>query len=286
MSERVLPTFFLCGAPKAGTTSLYEYCAEHPEVCMSRPKETGFFFEDYEKGIDWFSNACFPHYDGQPAVGEASAGNMMHREVAPRISTHCPDARLVFVLRDPVERIWSHYRFDINVGALPPTADFSALIRDESSEWRSVMMELGMYHDQLVNYADHFSRDQMRVFLFETFADKTEHVVSQLFEFINVAPTLGIDTTERHNESAHLTNASLYQALYRMWTPVKTVLPDTAVESLFGVRSAVRGVFFRTEDEEEKPTMEAADRQYLSEIYERPNARLGEWLGRDLSHWT
>ena len=81
MSDRVLPTFFLCGAPKAGTTWLYEYCTEHPDVCMSRPKETGFFFEDYGKGIDWFSNECFHHYDGKPAVGEASAGNMMHREV-------------------------------------------------------------------------------------------------------------------------------------------------------------------------------------------------------------
>ncbi|MCS4136385.1 hypothetical protein GGP44_003063 [Salinibacter ruber] len=80
---------------------------------MSRPKETCFFFEDYEKGIGWFSNECFSHYDGEAAIGEASAGNMMHREVAPRIKTHCPNARLVFVLRDPVERIWSHYRFDM-----------------------------------------------------------------------------------------------------------------------------------------------------------------------------
>jgi hypothetical protein len=74
---------------------------------MSRPKETCFFFEDCEKGIDWFSNECFLHYDGEHAVGEASAGNGMHRKVTPRIASHCPEAHLVFVLCDPVERIWS-----------------------------------------------------------------------------------------------------------------------------------------------------------------------------------
>jgi hypothetical protein len=142
---------------------------------------------------------------------------MMHREVAPRIATHCPGARLVFVLRDPVERLWSHYRFDINVGNLPPTADFSELIRDEESDWRKVMVELGMYHDQLLNYADYFSRDQMRVFLFRTFADDTEYVVHQLFDFIGVDSSSEVDTEERHNESSRPTNARLYQALYRMW---------------------------------------------------------------------
>lgn len=287
MSDRVVPTFFLCGAPKAGTTSLYEYCAEHPEVCMSRPKETGFFFENYERGIDWFSDEYFSHYDGEAAIGEASAGNMLHREVAPRIRRHCPEARLVFVLRDPVERLWSHYRFDINVGQLPPTADFSELIRDETSEWREVMIELGMYRDQLANYAEHFPRDQMKIFLFKEFANETERVVRQLFEFIEVNPEADVNTTERHNESARLTNARLYQVLYRMWDPVKSVLPETAVERLFGLRSAVRGLFFASVGTHvDKPSMDKADQDYLHQIYATPNARLEEELGRDLPQWT
>ena len=244
MSNRVLPTFFLCGAPKAGTTSLYEYCAEHPEVCMSRPKETGFFFENYEKGIDWFSETHFSHYQGEEAIGEASAGNMMHREVAPRIRKHCPGARLIFVLRDPVERIWSHYRFDINVGSLPPTADFSELIRDKSSEWRQIMIELGMYRDQLENYAEHFDREQMRIFLFRDFVEDTDRVVRCLFEFIGVDPEADINTGETHNETSHLKNAALYRLLYQVWDPLKKALPETALKQLKGLRSGVRNLFF------------------------------------------
>jgi len=284
MSRNILPTFFLCGAPKAGTTSLYEYCAEHPEVCMSRPKETGFFFENYEKGIDWFANEHFSHYGGERAIGEASAGNMMHRVAAPRIQKHCPEAQLVFVLRDPVDRIWSHYRFDVNVGFLPPTADFSELIRNPDSEWRGVMLELGMYRNQLAHYADYFDRSQMLVFLFRDFVSHTETTVRQLFDFIGVDPSAGVDTAETHNASQHLTNAGFYRKLYRAWQPVKHLLPDSVVGSLFEIRSSIRDLFFHSSDE--KPSMDEEDQKYLRDIYARPNARLQDWLEQDLSHWS
>ncbi len=285
MEKPILPTFFLCGAPKAGTTSLHEYCARHPEVCMSRPKETGFFFENYERGLDWFSEQYFSHYEGESEVGESSAGNMLHQEVAPRIKKHCPDAKLIFILRDPVERIWSHYRFDINVGTLPPTADFSELIRDEANEWRKIMVDLGMYHEQLVHYADHFDEEQMRILLFEDFAKNTEDVVGRLFEFVGVDPKVGVGTEEAHNETSHLRNPALYQMLYRVWEPIKQRLPRAAREALFGVRSTVRGWFFQS-NTSGKPVMLEDDRQYLGELYARPNAELEAWIGRDLSHWT
>jgi hypothetical protein len=251
---------------------------------MSRPKETGFFFENYERGLNWFSEQYFSHYEGESEVGEASAGNMLHREVAPRIKKHCPEAKLIFVLRDPVERIWSHYRFDINIGSLPPTADFSELIRDETSDWRETMIELGMYHEQLVHYASHFDDEQMHILLFDNFAENTEHVVRQLFQFIGLDPTVAVGTEEAHNETSHLRNEALYQALYSAWEPVRQRLPNAALEALFGVRSTVRGWFFRS-DSTSTPTMREEDRRYLGELYAEPNAELASWLGRDLSHW-
>lgn len=285
MSDLVLPTFFLCGAPKAGTTSLYEYCAQHPAICMSRPKETGFFFENYEKGLDWFSKQYFSHYDGESEIGEASAGNMLHREVAPRLQKTFPDARLVFVLRSPVERIWSHYRFDINVGYLPPTANFSELIRDETSQWRHTMVELGMYHTQLVHYANYFDDEQMKIFLFEDLAVNTDEVVHTLFDFIGVDPAVGVGTSKSHNKTSHLRHPALYRTLYRAWNPLKERLPEATQQTLFGVRSSIREWFFSS-DGTEKPAMPEADREYLEEIYSHPIAKLEEWLGKDLPHWT
>ena len=70
----VTPTFILGGAPKAGTTSLYHYLDQHPEVCMSARKETSVFIDN--KGLEWLSENYYQHYAGEPAVGEASAGTL------------------------------------------------------------------------------------------------------------------------------------------------------------------------------------------------------------------
>lgn len=287
MSEIVLPTFFLCGAPKSGTTSLYEYCAQHPSICMSRPKETQLFFKYYQKGIDWFTRECFGHYDGEFAIGEASVRNMMHKEVvAPRIKEHCRNPRLIFILRDPVERIWSHYRFEVNIGFLPPTADFSGLIRDETSEWRQEMIEMGMYHDQLSYYAELFPRNRMKVFLFRDLVEDAGEVMRRLFKFIGVDPTVEVDTETKHNSSDRLTNARLYRIIYRAWAPVKSFLPQRVLKNLFTLRSAVRGLFFQTKEKVDSPSMRREDRHYLKDLYTPENERLEEWLGRDVSHWT
>lgn len=246
---------------------------------MSRPKETGFFFANYEKGLDWFSEKYFSHYDGESEVGEASAENMLYgSKVEPRIKQHFPEAKLIFVLRDPVERLWSQYRFEINVGYLPPTTDFSELIRDPASDWRQTMVEMGMYHEQLVRYADHFDDPQMRIFLFEDFVENTDEVVEQLFEFIGVDSEVEVETEKVHNESYHLRNAALYRSLYRVWEPVKQRLSNAAREALFGLRSTVRGWFFQS-DAVNKPALAEEDRQYLGELYARQNGKLEERLG-------
>lgn len=147
------------------------------------------------------------------------------------------------------------------------------------------MVELGMYHKQLMRYAKYFNDEQIQIFLFRDFIENTRDVVRRLFDFIGVNPNLEVGTNERHNESSRLTNARLYQVLYRAWSPVKSVLPEMALERLFGLRSTVRSFFFRS-GEETKPSLKVADQKYLSDLYDQPNARLEAWLEHDLSHWT
>lgn len=278
--------FSICGAPKAGTTSLYAYLAQHPRVCLSRPKETGYFFENYDEGLEGFWQNHFDHCDEEvSAVGEASAGNMLHEEVPIRLARHFPDARLVFLLRDPVRRLFSHYRFDINIGSLPPTTDFSKIIRDTENDWRQTMVELGMYYEQLRRYTDHFSRDQMRIFLFTDLVNETDVVVRDCCEFVGVDPSVEVRTDQAHNETNNLKHPELYRLLYSLWAPLKNRLSESAMDRLRAVRSAVRGLFFQS-GHQETPELEPHDRRYLAELYAEPNVRLQEWLGRDLSHWT
>ena len=86
-----LPTFLICGAPKTGTTALYEYVRQHPDVLMSIPKETGFFHKNYHKGEDWF-RSHFNDWEGEEAIGEASVMTDAHswdRRASFRADSRC-----------------------------------------------------------------------------------------------------------------------------------------------------------------------------------------------------
>lgn len=253
---------------------------------MTRPKETDFFSSQYERGLDWFSEQYLSHYQAEPAVGEASPENMRRRGTAANIADCCPDARLIFILRDPVERIWSHYRLGIYLGHLPPTADFSELIRDKQSEWRQRMVDIGMYKNHLDRYLTYFDEEQIKIFLFKEVVKNTNNAVKKIFDFIGVDSKLEVDTGEAHMRSVKPENEELYRVIYSLWEPFKQHLPNSAMEMLSGLRGKVRGYFFQsTNNRTEKSRMLSSDREYLSGIYANPNEELKSWLGRDLSHW-
>jgi hypothetical protein len=123
-SRRVLPDFLLIGAQKAGTTSLYSYLAAHPGVRPAARKEVHYFDVNYARGEDWY-RAMFPTERAlggagaagrRSITGEASPYYLFHPLAAERAAQLVPDARLIVLLRDPVERAWSHYLHEVAAG--------------------------------------------------------------------------------------------------------------------------------------------------------------------------
>src|SRR5207244_732601 len=109
----VLPNFLMIGSMKAGTTSLYEYLRTHPQVFMSERKELDYFTTGIDRGLDrdWYEG-CFERADGARAVGEASTGYTKfptHRDVAARVAALLPDVRLIYMIRNPIERMRSQW---------------------------------------------------------------------------------------------------------------------------------------------------------------------------------
>ncbi|WP_251961510.1 sulfotransferase domain-containing protein [Salinibacter ruber] len=283
--EIVTPTFILGGAPKAGTTSLYRYLQQHPQVCMSARKETSVFIDD--KGLEWLSDTHYRHYDGESAVGEASAGTLGNPDVTERVYDALPDVKLIFVLRDPIERTFSHYRFLRGVGGLEEwegvegTASFSELIRAEGTEWREIHIDLGMYHRHLTRFEQYFEREQMLILLFSDLKKNPSQVVERIFRFVGVDPSFQPDLAV-HNTSRSPRFERLYQAATSLWTTVKRRVDISLINKTRPVRRAVKQ--FLTE-ETSRSEIPPDDEEYLRGIYAEPNQRLEEWLGRDLSHW-
>lgn len=167
-----------------------------------------------------------------------------------------------------------------------PTVSFGELIRDEDSSWGCRILHLGLYHEQLVRFEEHFDRDQMMVKLYGDFVNDNEKFVRRVCTFIGVDPDRLPTGTQRTNVTRYPKSLRLMQWAYSLWDPVREMLPEAALDRLQGARTAVRDTLFQAGSGQDKPQMDPADRAYLHEYYAEPNRRLEAWLERDLSHWS
>ncbi len=100
---------FLLGAAKCGTTSLHYLLDQHPDICMANPKEPLFFEAEYEKGLEYYQRTYFTGCNAEPVIGESRTRNLFLPYVPGRIHETFPEAKFIVVLRNPVERAYSHW---------------------------------------------------------------------------------------------------------------------------------------------------------------------------------
>jgi len=275
----VLPTFLICGAHKAGTTALYKFLARHPDVLMSEPKETGFFHEHYDKGWEWFASH-FRGYDEHAAVGEASSMTMASAKAPGRIAERLPEVKLLFLLRNPIERAYSHYHYHLYTGKAATPASFSEVIRDEENPFRNEIVRLGRYDRQIPQFDEHFSRNQMKIILQEDLREETESVVRDVCRFIGIEPTF-TPSAKTHNATKNPVLPGLYYWVRRAWQPVKSIGESVFPKGVDVLRQGARQLL-TTRD---RPEMAIEDRAYLLRVYEDTISWTEQRLGRTLPHW-
>jgi sulfotransferase family protein len=196
MSDSVgrLPDFIIVGGMKCGTTSLYEYLLRHPAIFMSANKEPDFFSDSevFEKGENWY-RALFQDAEPNQVCGEASTSYTRNREyrigsngkdwvdysAAPqRMREMIPDVKLIYIVRNPVERAYSHYSFNMQYDSIIPFAD--AASRDNS------IIETGMYTNHINRYLEQFPANQLLVVLADDLKRDPSKVLSQVQSFLEV----------------------------------------------------------------------------------------------------
>jgi hypothetical protein len=304
-----MPNFLIIGAQKAGTTALYHYLRQHPQIYMSAVKEPHFFA--YEGAKPYFCGprdqdivnqqfvadiddyrALFRGLSNEAAIGEASAMYIYLPGVPQRIRHYVPDAKLIAILRNPVERAYSsfvHLRRDDR----EPISDFAQALREEKARihnnWVPIWhyKQAGFYYRQLKRYYATFEQHQIKVLLHEELNENPAGALRDIFRFLGVDETFDLDVSARYNVSGIPKNKflhSLHSFLIRPH-PVKSVLKPFLPEEFRRrlLRRSVEGIRNRTLVK--PPPISSEVRAALIAEYRQDILQLQDLIGRDLAGW-
>jgi hypothetical protein len=294
-----LPNFLIIGAAKAGTTSLYAYLNQHPQVFLSTPKEPRFFALEgqapnyggptqliNERSITQLADyeALFADAGDAIALGEASTIYLSDPRACDRIVQTIPEVKLIAILRDPASRAYSSYLHLVRDGQ--ETLEFGAALAAEAERiqenWPPLWhyRQRGYYAAQLKPYFERFRPEQIRIYLYEDLVADAEAIATDCFEFLGVDSSFKPNVSERMN----ISGVPKYRWLSRLLSqdnPIKTglkaILPKTLRKNLY--RQAKR------QNLGEKTTLSPELRQQLVAEYRDDILALQDVISRDLSRW-
>ncbi|MCU1336449.1 MAG: hypothetical protein JWO19_2030 [Bryobacterales bacterium] len=309
-----LPNFFIVGAPKAGTTSLYYYLDQHPQVYMSPIKEPNFFaaeireenfdprlrpevardardLRDFLAGpmlekrfggivAEWEDYLrLFANGDHGSAVGEASVGYLWSRTAPERIAARIPNAKILVMLRDPTERAFSQYRQGLGNGSIGWTfrEHIRRNLQDRSHQFcvHYPFLEFGLYSEQLGRYLERFGQN-VWIGFHEDFKSRPLEVYQDICKFLGVAPDFSPDMDRRHMEvQVPGLNSIGWLKRRGFWQAAARLTPSS-------LRPLVRRAFMARPG---TTRMDPADRQYLIDFYREDIRKLAGILDRDLDGW-
>lgn len=290
----MLPNFIVIGAAKAGTTALYWYLAEHPEVFMSPVKETNYFaygldaegrllYGDPEvhrfpvKSLLEYQE-LFAQAGGAIGIGEASPIYLECPQAAGRIKDVIPTVRIICGLRHPVDRAYSDYQMYLRYRArrFDPARELypESIWARPDSRW----MQIGRYHEQLKRYFDAFPRDRIHVFLFEDFQRSPLQTVQNLYRFLGVDPAFTPDFNAPHNVGG-LPESRLLEGF------LTNRAIRSAVEPWIPTRAANWMRRLRIRNMQPAPRLPAELRKELSSHFQEDIRRTADLIGRSLDHW-
>ena len=294
-----LPNFLIIGAAKSGTTALYHYLKQHPQVYLSPQKETNFFaFEGQEVSFRGpgdgeisrttitdasFYQKQFEAVSGELAVGEVSPWYLYSERAAGNISRRIPGVKLIAVLRNPADRAFSSYLHVVRDGREELSFEEGLLAEEERISWGWEPIwhyrNAGLYADQIGRFLDSFGHDQIRIYLYEDFLKDPDGFLKSIYGFLDVDPDFVADTSVKPNATGTPRNRMLGRLVFQP-NPVKTVARTLMPEQMRYEVSQRLGRRLTV-----KPSLDEGLRRKLSSGFESDVLTLQELVGRDLSAW-
>ena len=294
------PEFIVIGAARSGTTALHSYLSQHPHIFMPAEKEPNFFSFEGEDlkcvgpGADFINNSItdlekyqniFAQVPESTTCGEASPLYLFVPKTAERIKHHIPQARLIVLLRNPIEQAYSHFLYATKQ-AVESEPDFvKALNLEEkrlSDGWQPLFgySRFPRYAEQLERFFEHFPKDRMFIRTYEDFQEDPERILRELFGFIGVDPEFQPDMSNRPNAGGVPKNRAFQDFLMKS-NPITRAIGYVVPQ---GLRLAIRDKMSAM-NLKEKEGMPDEARRILKDRLSDEIRALEKLIDRDLSAW-
>ena len=283
------PNFFIVGAPKCGTTALYTYLREHPQIFMSPVKEPQFFAPDLLG--DRRRIRCLPEYlecfagaRDEPRIGEASTAYLGSKQAAEEIKAFAPDACIIIMLRNPVDKMYSRFN-DARFTNQEPNESFEAALSAEERHEPSFGLgyrESARYAGQVRRYFEVFGRERVHIIIYDDFKERTAATHAEALRFLGVHPDCRSDFPTV-NERRYVRNMPLQQFVRH---PPEVLRRFGRMAISLEMRKRVREWVSRWNVVAVPPPPLPPDlRQRLQREFQDDVKELGQLIGRDLSGW-
>ena len=291
----MLPTFFVLGAARCGTTSLHYWLAQHPDIAMSAIKEPNHFLFRQGPGgpmpciaddrrllaksvPDRTSYERLFPASGVRAAGDASPLYLYTRETPELIAQAVPDARLIAVVREPVDRAWSHFVYvNDELGDAAPEEFARAVERELPLGYQPYrtgthFVRLSAYAEQLTRYLDVFPRERLLVLSYDVLVQQPATALREVCTLLGVDADFSFDTSVRYNPSSGA--SSTFGRIDRVLRPAFPYLKRALPSGVAGRLAAKRAQLRAAHRDEASPGPTAGTRRQLDEHF-RPDV---EWL--------
>jgi hypothetical protein len=294
------PSFFIVGAPKAGTTAFYVYLRQHPEIFMPEDAKEPHFFSPELKHPAFVQDpdeyaALFAAAKAHQRTGEASVLYLYSEQAATLIRQQSPGARIIIMLRDQVDMIYALHN-EHRVGGMEKYRRFEdALAAEPRREARQesvparvspdlfLYRKIGTYSPQVQRYLQIFPREQILFIFFEDFVKDTAGEYRRTLEFLGVDPSFAPEFP-RVNESRCVRNSILQRILLArprfLQKMARAMSPQKLRHGILNLAISLNAPLAR------RPTLDAGTRSELIDYFAADTERLAKLTGKDLSSWS
>lgn len=277
----MLPNFMIVGVEKGGTTSLYHYLNQHPDIYFPTVKEPNFFSTGRGISTQEEYEALYSGRDTETVIGDASVSYFHDPAAAQRIQALIPDCRFLLILRDPVDRAFSHYHMLIQQRAIPKRPFRDALVEAEASgSYLNTGIPNSHYADSIESYFRCFGSDAFSIHKYADYKSNNAKTTKTMLRFLGISEEIELETVKKYNTSQVYRNRQVHELVYGkglLKSLAKHLIPT---RTQTWIREVIQKI-----NAEPPPVCTEEERHMALRVLWEDIERTEELLSWDLSEW-